>query len=94
LNLPCRQGIDDKDAELRVLAGEFGVDPCQLIYVGNDINDLPAMRLAGLSVAVGDAVAAVKAEAGYILSAPGGHGAVRELADLVLAALAQRQGLL
>ena len=51
---------------------------------------LPAMRLAGLSVAVGDAVAAVKGEAGYILSAAGGRGAVRELADLVLSALATR----
>ncbi len=89
LNLPCRQGIDDKAAELRALAGEFGVDTRQLIYVGNDINDLAPMRLAGLSVAVGDAVAAVGAEAGYILSAPGGRGAVRELADLVLAALAR-----
>jgi YrbI family 3-deoxy-D-manno-octulosonate 8-phosphate phosphatase len=91
LRLPCRQGIDDKAAEFIALAGEFGVDPRQLIYAGNDVNDLPPMRLAGLSVAVGDAVAAVKAEAGYVLSAPGGRGAVRELADLVLAALSRRQ---
>jgi YrbI family 3-deoxy-D-manno-octulosonate 8-phosphate phosphatase len=90
LNLPYRQGIDDKAAELAALAGELGVDPRQLIYVGNDVNDLPAMRLAGLSIAVGDAVAAVKAEASYILSAAGGRGAVRELTDLVLAALARR----
>ena len=63
------------------------VDEAKVVFVGNDVNDLPGFRVAGWSVAVSDALPEVVREADYILSKPGGHGAVRELCDLILNAI-------
>ncbi len=59
-----------------------------VLYVGNDVNDAGAMRLAGFLVAPADAHPAILALAGYVTLARGGHGVVRELADLLAAARA------
>jgi YrbI family 3-deoxy-D-manno-octulosonate 8-phosphate phosphatase len=53
-------------------------------YLGNDVNDLGAMGLVGWPVAVADAHPAVQQAARLVLTRPGGHGAVRELCDLVI----------
>jgi len=53
-------------------------------YVGDDLPDLPVMRRAGLSVAVGNAVPEVKNTAHYITKALAGHGAIRETVELIL----------
>ena len=58
-------------------------------YVGDDLVDLGAMRRAGLAVAVADAVTEVKASAYFTTLAPGGQGAVRELAERILRAQGQ-----
>jgi N-acylneuraminate cytidylyltransferase len=55
-----------------------------VIYVGNDLNDLPCFEVAGWSVAVADAYPEVLQAADFVLSKTGGHGAVRELFDLIL----------
>jgi N-acylneuraminate cytidylyltransferase len=55
-----------------------------VIYIGNDLNDLPCFEVAGWSVAVADAYPEVLHAADYILSKPGGHGALREICDLIL----------
>ncbi len=60
------------------------VDPAQVIFIGNDENDLPCFELAGWAVAVRDSYPAVLRAADYVLRTPGGHGALRELFDLVL----------
>ncbi len=78
-------GVDDKAAALRDWAQQTGVDLAACAYLGNDVNDLPAMALVGWPVAVADARAEVRATARVVLSNPGGSGAVRELADRVLA---------
>src|SRR5262249_10336849 len=83
LGLPCEHGVADKAGRLRDLLADRGVDPSQVIYVGNDVNDLACMRLVGCGVAVADAHADVLAAADFVLSRPGGHGAVRELCDRV-----------
>ncbi|WP_394280218.1 cytidylyltransferase domain-containing protein [Microbacterium sp.] len=85
LRVEVRQGIDDKAAELRRWATERGVDLGHTAYLGNDVNDLPAMALVGWPVAVADAHPAVREAARVALQRAGGDGAVRELADLVLA---------
>jgi 3-deoxy-D-manno-octulosonate 8-phosphate phosphatase (KDO 8-P phosphatase) len=54
-------------------------------YVGDDINDLPALRVVGVGVAVADAVAVVRRAARYVTRAPGGRGAIREVCELILA---------
>ena len=55
-----------------------------VIYVGNDINDLPCFQEVGWAVAVADALPEVKFASDYVLSKRGGQGAVRELCDLIL----------
>ena len=53
-------------------------------YLGDDVIDLPAMRLAGLPVAVADAHPSVRALARWITTLGGGRGAARELCDLII----------
>jgi 3-deoxy-D-manno-octulosonate 8-phosphate phosphatase (KDO 8-P phosphatase) len=55
-------------------------------FVGDDVVDLGPLTRAGLAVAVADARPEVKAEAHYITRAAGGHGAVRETAEMILQA--------
>lgn len=55
-------------------------------FVGDDVVDLGPLRRAGLAVAVADARPDVKAAAHYVARAPGGHGAIREVAEMILQA--------
>ena len=83
-----RVGVSDKVAELRDLSAALGVPLRQVCYVGDDDPDVPAMGLAGVSAAPPDAASAPRAQAAIQLHGRGGRGAVRELADLLLAELA------
>jgi 3-deoxy-manno-octulosonate cytidylyltransferase (CMP-KDO synthetase) len=80
-----RTGVADKGDGLRALCAAVGVAPEEVCYVGDDDPDLAAMAIAGLSAAPADAAPAVRRAAAIVLSRPGGRGAVRELADLLLA---------
>ncbi len=84
MKVPYLQGIDDKETALQKVLAEKGIDAANVVFVGNDVNDLPGFRVAGWSVAVADALPEVVREADYVLSKPGGRGAVRELCDLIL----------
>lgn len=84
LGLPVHQGLRDKTAALRDWVAGLGLDLSQVAYVGNDINDLPAMRLVGWPVAPADAHPRVLDLARVVLTRRGGRGAVRELAELIL----------
>jgi YrbI family 3-deoxy-D-manno-octulosonate 8-phosphate phosphatase len=77
-------GVHEKGAVLKEWIAGRKIDPAQVVYVGNDINDLPCFDLAGWAVAVADALPEVIRSADLVLSKPGGHGAVRELIDLIL----------
>ncbi len=55
-------------------------------FVGDDVVDLGPLRRAGFAVAVADARPEVKAAADYVTRAPGGHGAIREVAEMILQA--------
>lgn len=85
LALPARQGVENKGVALRQLAEEHDVPLGYIAYVGNDVNDLDCLRLAGLAIVPGDAQPVARAHADLVLSKPGGQGAVRELADLIVA---------
>jgi len=80
------QGHDDKLACLRDLLHASGLAAEQAAFVGDDLPDLPAMRICGLSVAVADARPEVAREAHWQTRAKGGEGAAREVCDLLLAA--------
>ena len=79
------RGIEDKLATIKDIMIRYCLEPDEVAYIGDDINDLQAMSIAGFAVAVQDAVASVKEIADYITTAKGGHGAVREVCDLILA---------
>jgi N-acylneuraminate cytidylyltransferase len=84
LGLEVEQGLDDKVPRLLAWLAARGIDPAQAVYVGNDVNDLGAMAAVGCPVAPADAHPEVLRSARLVLDRPGGAGAVRELADLIL----------
>lgn len=83
-------GEGDKGVRLRRLCAEIGVEPGQALYIGDDVNDLPAMRIAGFSVCPADSRPEVREVVHRVLDARGGRGAFREAADLLLAHLRAR----
>ena len=84
LRVPVLHGIDDKEQALREWAAGEGIPLADIAYLGNDVNDLPAMRIVGWPVAVANAHLEVRSAARVVLSRTGGNGAVRELVERVL----------
>lgn len=84
LRIPCLYGLQEKDAVLQDWFEERNIDPYQIVYVGNDVNDLTCMALVGCSAAVADAHPKVLEAADLILKHDGGEGAIREICDLIL----------
>jgi 3-deoxy-D-manno-octulosonate 8-phosphate phosphatase (KDO 8-P phosphatase) len=80
------QGVRDKAASLRDLAASRGLPLDAAGFLGDDLNDLPALRLAGAALAPADADPRVRAEAHLVTDRPGGHGAAREAVEAVLRA--------
>lgn len=91
LNLPVMQGIDDKKAVLLHYMQEHDIPPANVIYVGNDVNDLTCFEVAGCAAAPVDAEPEVLRRADVILSRAGGHGAVREICDRVMQQLKHQE---
>jgi N-acylneuraminate cytidylyltransferase len=84
LGIPVYQGIDEKGPELINILADRGISSDSVVYLGNDINDLPCFPLVGLAAAVADSHPLIIEKAQLVLSKKGGHGAVRELCDLLL----------
>lgn len=80
------QGVDirSKGEALKKLLEEKKIDSANVVYIGNDLNDLPCFEIAGWAVAVADAYPEVLQAADHVLTRAGGHGAVRELCEMVL----------
>ncbi|MFF2008109.1 cytidylyltransferase domain-containing protein [Streptomyces sp. NPDC058195] len=84
LRVPVLHGIDRKDLALKQWCDEHSVAPERVLYVGNDVNDLPCFALAGWPVAVASAHDSVRAAARAVTNTPGGFGAIREIAAWLL----------
>jgi 3-deoxy-D-manno-octulosonate 8-phosphate phosphatase (KDO 8-P phosphatase) len=80
------KGCRDKAAALRQFSAAAGVKLEEVCFMGDDVNDLAAMAIVGLSAAPTNAAAVVLQKANFITTARGGNGAVRELIDALLAA--------
>jgi N-acylneuraminate cytidylyltransferase len=76
-------GIHEKGRVMREVLEQKSVKAENVIYIGNDVNDLPCFEIAGWSVAVADAYPEVIRAADFVLSKPGGYGALREVCDLI-----------
>ena len=86
LKITCCQSIDNGDGKLEILRrimGESNLGNNEVIYMGDDVNDIPCIKeVAG--VAVANARPEVKEFARYTTLASGGRGAIREICDLIL----------
>ena len=81
-----RQYAKDKIKALDEILAEAGVSANECAYIGDDVADIPVMQRVALAVAVADAVPETKQAAHYVTKLNGGHGAVREVTDLILKA--------
>lgn len=80
------KGCRDKAAALREFAANAGLQLDQICFMGDDVNDLPAMRIAGYSAAPSTATPDVLTEVNFIAKSAGGNGAARELVEALLKA--------
>jgi YrbI family 3-deoxy-D-manno-octulosonate 8-phosphate phosphatase len=84
MNVPVLQGIQDKVDTLKGVLKERNIDPRNVVFVGNDFNDTPCFPMVGCAVVVADAELEAIQVADLVLTRRGGHGAAREISDLIL----------
>ena len=80
-----RQGAEDKVAALEQLCAKLKIEPSACACIGDDVPDVPVMRKVALAFAVADAHPEARHAAHLITKLPGGHGAVREVCDYLMA---------
>ena len=80
------QGVQDKLTVLKELSLKYGIRFEEMAYVGDDVPDVSALQAVGFSAAPANAREPVRKKVRYVCKAKGGEGAVREVADLILAA--------
>jgi 3-deoxy-D-manno-octulosonate 8-phosphate phosphatase (KDO 8-P phosphatase) len=88
------QGVRHKAVCFREILTRNGLTPDAVCYMGDDVIDVPVLRLAGLSVAPADAAPEARQAAHYVTERQGGRGAVREMIDLVLRAKGMWDGVI
>jgi 3-deoxy-D-manno-octulosonate 8-phosphate phosphatase (KDO 8-P phosphatase) len=82
----CHQGIVDKGMVFEKLIKHYKLKPKEVVFIGDDLNDLPVFRLAGFTVCPADTFDYIKEQVDLVTYAKGGNGVVREVGDLVLTA--------
>ena len=84
LDIACHHGVQDKNVILRELIKDKKIDEEQVVFIGNDLNDISCFDIVGFSAAPCDAHPDVLKKADLVLSKKGGFGAVREFCELLL----------
>lgn len=82
----CLVGVKDKPAVLADLCRQLGVSSSDVLFLGDDLNDLAVRGCVGALIATADASLALRERADAVLASRGGHGAVRELSERILRA--------
>ena len=90
----CHQGIIDKADTFEKLVKHYGLKHKEVVFIGDDINDLPVFSVAGFSVCPADTFQYIKDRVDLVATTKGGRGVFREVADLVLAARGEFESLL
>lgn len=88
------QGVANKYDAFEQIVDELLLEHEQVAYMGDDVLDLPVLSRAGLSAAPADAVLEVRERVDWVAAASGGHGAARELIEMILKAQGKWEGLL
>ena len=83
LGIPCLQGIDNKKEALKNYCKKISIDLKNVVFVGNDINDIEAMKTVGFIFCPVDAHEKVRLISNNILKTKGGNGIIRELFDIL-----------
>lgn len=83
LNIPVFQNIKDKSQAVSSLCEKLGINLENTMFVGNDINDIPALKIVGFPVAVSDSFEEILPYVIFKTQKKGGRGAVREICDLI-----------
>lgn len=78
------QGVNDKASALKQLMSKYNLSKYEVAYIGDDINDLDAIDLVGLSFCPCDSAISVRERVDRVLQKPGGHGALRECAEIII----------
>lgn len=84
LRIPVLLNVRDKDLAVREYVKKLGIPLAKTMFVGNDINDIPAMRIVGISVCPADGHPLVRRIANVVLRTSGGDGVAREIAERLL----------
>ena len=77
-------GIFNKESQLKKICKKFHVSPTEIAYIGDDLNDLEIMKLVGFAATPLDGIKDLRKIVDYVCKNSGGHGAFREIADLVI----------
>jgi len=85
-NVDVFKDCKDKTSALRTFSERRGVSLQEICFIGDDVNDLPALNLVGLSACPADARPAIRQQCQVVTKLGGGNGAVREIVDLLLGA--------
>lgn len=80
------QGVENKREVLENLALKYNLNLNEIAYIGDDVNDLPCLEIVGFPASVADGLPQVRKTALYVTEKKGGEGAVREVAEMILAA--------
>ena len=84
LGIDSLSGIDNKFESLKQVASSKGISLKDVVYIGNDMNDLECIKAAGIGIAVADAVPQILSAADYVTKNMGGFGAIREITDMLI----------
>ncbi len=83
LGIPCIQSVADKSIVLNDLAAKYGFSLEEIAFIGNDINDIPALEIVGVPIGVQDCHVDIEKHILFKTTSTGGNGAVREICDII-----------
>lgn len=83
LNVKCIQAVEEKAECLKKYCKDNDIPLENVLYIGNDINDYDAMKIAGARIVPNDAYDVVKEIADYVTAAKGGYGVIREVYEVI-----------
>jgi len=86
--------VDDKRSLMQAIVAKRGITLAEAGYMGDDVVDLPILRVCGFSASVADGHAEVTSRVDFVAGRPGGRGAVREVCDFILRSQGKWEGLM